>query len=207
MGVSTERSSQKKQAILSAATDLFIERGYNGVSVDAIVRKVGGSKSNIYNYFGGKEGLFCAIVEDLSLQILSPLQEAHIDNLPPREALTAIGKRAMSVVLSDRAVALLRIVIAQHQQFPELGHLFFNTGPRRNCDCLAQYIEAQQQKGMLKPCDSQRAAKQFVGMFLGVNQMQRILGITEAPSEEEIASIVDDAVTTFLEGYGVNQSG
>lgn len=207
MGVSTERSSQKKQAILNAATDLFIERGYNGVSVDAIVRKVGGSKSNIYNYFGGKEGLFCAIVEDLSLQILSPLQEANIDDLPPREALTAIGKRAMSVVLSDRAVALLRIVIAQNQQFPELGHLFFNTGPRRNCDCLAEYIEIQQQKGMLKPCDSQRAAKQFVGMFLGVNQMQRILGITAAPSEEEIASIVDDAVTTFLEGYGVTQSG
>jgi len=110
----------------------------------------------------------------------------------------------MSVVLSDRAIALLRIVIAQNQQFPELGHLFFNTGPRRNGDCLARYIETQQEKGLLKPCESQQAAKQFVGMFLGINQMQRILGITKAPSSEEITSIVENAVTAFLEGYGID---
>ncbi len=202
MAAATERSIEKKQAILKAATDLFIERGYDGVSIDAIVREVGGSKSNIYNYFGGKEGLFCAIVEDLSLQILSPLQAAEIDNLPLREALTAIGKQVMSVVLSDRAIALLRIVISQNQQFPELGHLFFNTGPKPICDGLAQYIQTQQEKGLLKPCESQQATKEFVGMFLGMNQMQRLLGITEAPSQKEVASTIDNAVTVFLEGYG-----
>ena len=201
MGGSTERSTQKKKAILATATDLFIERGYDGVSVDAIVKKVGGSKSNIYNYFGGKEGLFCAIVEDLSEQILSPLVEADVDNLPPREALTAIGKQVMSVVLSDRAIALLRIVIAQNQQFPELGQLFFNSGPKPRCQALAKYLQDQQDQGRLKPFDSERAAKQFVGMFLGINQMQRILGITPAPTSEEIASIVEDAVNTFLEGH------
>lgn len=201
MGVSAERSAQKKKGILTAATDLFIERGYDGVSVDAIVKKVGGSKSNIYNYFGGKEGLFCAIVEDLSEQILSPLVEADVDNLPPREALTAIGEQVMSVVLSDRAIALLRIVIAQNQQFPELGRLFFTSGPKPRCDALAKYLQEQQNQGKLKPCDSHRAATQFVGLFLGVTQMQRLLGITDAPSQAEIKAIVKDAVNTFLEGH------
>jgi len=201
MAVSAGRSEQKKKAILTAATDLFIERGYDGVSVDAIVKKVGGSKSNIYNYFGGKEGLFCAIVEDLSEQILSPLVEADVDNLPPRDALTAIGKQVMSVVLSDRAIALLRIVIAQNQQFPELGRLFFASGPKPRCEALAQYLQQQQDQGKLKPCDSQRAATQFVGMFLGIQQMQRLLGITQAPSPAEITAIVEDAVDAFLDGH------
>lgn len=203
MRASAEHSAQKKQAILDAAADLFIERGYDSVSVDAIVKKVGGSKSNIYNYFGGKEGLFRAIVEDLSQQILSPLAEAEIDNLPPQQALNVIGKQVLSVVLSDRAIGLLRIVIAQSQQFPELGTMFFTSGPKPCYECLTRYLEKQQTLGKIKPCDSQQAATQFIGMFLGFYQLQRLIGITNAPSQEEMTQIVENAVNTFLEGYGV----
>ena len=206
MGVSAERSAQKKKAILTAATDLFIERGYDGVSVDAIVKKVGGSKSNIYNYFGGKEGLFCAMVEAVSQNILSPLADAEIDNLPPREALTVIGKQVMSVVLSDRVIGLLRIVIAESRQFPELGSLFFLSGPKPCYQCLTRYLDNQQKLGNLKPCDSPTAAAQFVGMFLGLNQLQRLLQITQAPSEEEVTIAVERAVDTFLERYALSSS-
>ena len=201
MGVSTQYSAQKKQEILQVATDLFIERGYDGVSVDAIVKEVGGSKSNIYNYFGGKEGLFRALVEDLSEQILSPLKQAEIENLPLKDGLTAIGKQAISVILSDRAVGLLRIVIAQAQQFPELAQLFYNTGPKSNCACLTEYLEEQQRQGKLIPCDSACAANQFIGMFLGCYQLQRVLGIREAFSEAEINAIVAEAVETFMARY------
>ncbi|NBD33686.1 MAG: TetR/AcrR family transcriptional regulator, partial [Cyanobacteria bacterium] len=58
--------------------------------------------------------------------------------------------------------------------------------------------------GKLKPCDSQRAATQFVGMFLGIQQMQRLLGITQAPSPAEITAIVEDAVDAFLDGHQEN---
>ncbi len=206
MGVSTAYSAQKKKQILKVATDLFIERGYNGVSVDAIVKEVGGSKSTIYNYFGGKQALFRAIVEDLSQQILSPLTETNLENLPLREGLTAIGKQAMSVILSDRGVALLRMVIAQTQQFPELGELFFNAGPQSNWNRLSQYLDQQQQKGKLKPCDSYHAATQFIGMFLGIHHLQRLLGITDSPTQQEITEIVEDAVTTFLQRYENRES-
>lgn len=201
-----EHSAQKKQAILNAAAELFIERGYDSVSVDAIVKKVGGSKSNIYNYFGGKEGLFRAIVEDLSQQILSPLAEAEIDNLPPQQALNVIGKQVLSVVLSDRAIGLLRIVIAQSQKFPELGTMFFTSGPNPCYERLTRYLENQQQLGNIKPCDSQQAATQFMGMFSGFYQLQRLIGITSAPSQEEVAKIVENAVNTFLDGYGLPHS-
>ncbi|QDZ40848.1 TetR/AcrR family transcriptional regulator [Euhalothece natronophila Z-M001] len=201
MGVSTAYSEQKKKEILTVATDLFIERGYDGVSIDAIVKEVGGSKSNIYNYFGGKEGLFRAIVEDVSEQILSPLKQAEVENLPLKEGLTAIGKQAMSIILSDRAIGLLRIVIAQSRKFPEVAQLFFQVGPKTRCKLLVEYIEQQQAQGKIKPCDSYQAATQFIGMFLGFHQLQRVLGITSNPTEEEINAIVEDAVKTFMVRY------
>ncbi|PSO46905.1 MAG: hypothetical protein BRC33_14005 [Cyanobacteria bacterium SW_9_44_58] len=204
MKISAGYAKRKQRTILNVATDLFIERGYDGVSVDAIVKKAGGSKSNIYNYFGGKEGLFRAIVEDLSQQILSPLADAEIDSLPPQQALNVIGKQVLSVVLSDRAISLLRIVIGESQKFPELGNMFFTSGPKPCYERLTRYLEKQQNLGKIKPCNSQQATTQLIGMFLGFYQLQRLLGIIDAPSQEEITNIVDDAVNTFLEVYGIS---
>ena len=58
----TRRGDEKSEQIRSTATELFLKRGFDGVSVDEIVRAVGVSKTNIYNHFCIKEGLFVAIV-------------------------------------------------------------------------------------------------------------------------------------------------
>ena len=39
--------------------------GYDGVSVDDIVREVGGSKTNVYSFYGGKDGLFLAVMDEI----------------------------------------------------------------------------------------------------------------------------------------------
>lgn len=200
--MSEDRSRAKKQAILSAATELFIARGYDGVSVDAIVQQVGGSKTNIYNYFGGKEGLFRAMVENLCQQLLLPLNQAEIENLPPQEALTNFGHRLTAVVLSEQAIALHRVIVAQTQQFPELGQLFFTTGPKALCQRLVSYLNQQRQMGTLEILDPEVAARQFVGMLLGLIHVQRILGIIPPPTDEERTAIVEGAVATFLKAYG-----
>src|SRR5690348_14786308 len=50
------------QAIINAATEVFLERGYAEASVDAIVERAGGSKATVYAMFGNKEGLFEAAI-------------------------------------------------------------------------------------------------------------------------------------------------
>jgi AcrR family transcriptional regulator len=57
-----KRSLAKREKLLEIAAKLFLEKGYEGVSVDEITSQVGGSKTNIYSHFGGKEGLFLALV-------------------------------------------------------------------------------------------------------------------------------------------------
>nr|WP_280043235.1 helix-turn-helix domain-containing protein [Pseudomonas sp. Hg5Tf]MDH2561210.1 helix-turn-helix domain containing protein [Pseudomonas sp. Hg5Tf] len=66
------RQVEKRQNILMAATEMFLEEGYAGVSVDAIIARIGGSKRTLYAYFGGKEGLFAAIVAQLCEDIVNP---------------------------------------------------------------------------------------------------------------------------------------
>ena len=59
----TRRGQERRLALLICATDLFLERGYDAVSLDDIVNHAGGSKTSIYKYFGNKEGLFTAICD------------------------------------------------------------------------------------------------------------------------------------------------
>ena len=51
----TKRGHERCLALLLSANDLFLERGYDAVSLDDIVHHAGGSKASIYKYFGNKE--------------------------------------------------------------------------------------------------------------------------------------------------------
>src|SRR5262249_62093279 len=57
-----ETVEQRRERIVRAAAPLFLKKGYDNVSIDEIIGVVGGSKATIYAWFGGKEGLFEAVV-------------------------------------------------------------------------------------------------------------------------------------------------
>src|SRR5712671_218369 len=57
-----ETVEQRHERIVRLAAPLFLKKGYDNVSIDEIIGVVGGSKATIYAWFGGKEGLFEAVV-------------------------------------------------------------------------------------------------------------------------------------------------
>src|SRR5262245_39696811 len=57
-----ETADQRRERIIRLAAPLFLKKGYDNVSIDEIIGVVGGSKATIYAWFGGKEGLFEAVV-------------------------------------------------------------------------------------------------------------------------------------------------
>lgn len=59
----TRRGIERRLALLLSATELFLDKGYDAVSLDDIVNHAGGSKASIYKYFGNKDGLFTAICD------------------------------------------------------------------------------------------------------------------------------------------------
>ena len=58
MAIVQARSVRKRAELLRIATDMFLEQGYDAVSVEAIVQRAGGTKTNVYKHFGGKAELF-----------------------------------------------------------------------------------------------------------------------------------------------------
>jgi AcrR family transcriptional regulator len=79
-----------KSDILAAARVEFANAGLAGARIDKIAERSGANKRMIYHYFGGKEQLFTAVIEDAYRSIRSGEQQLGLDALPPVEALTKL---------------------------------------------------------------------------------------------------------------------
>ncbi|MCS6811666.1 MAG: TetR family transcriptional regulator [Tepidimonas sp.] len=73
--------------ILEVATREFGEKGLAGARIDAIADATHTSKRMIYYYFGSKEGLYLAVLEEAYRRMRANEASLHLDDLPPEEAL------------------------------------------------------------------------------------------------------------------------
>lgn len=80
-------SESTRRALLSAGASLFAEKGFDGASVDEIARRAHVNKAMISYHFGGKEGLYDAILAAAVAPAAERLRQLAASDLPPREAL------------------------------------------------------------------------------------------------------------------------
>ncbi|WP_119420598.1 TetR family transcriptional regulator [Desertibaculum subflavum] len=76
-----------RQDIIDVATREFARNGLSGARVDEIAEKTGSSKRMIYYYFGDKEGLYLAVLEEAYRRVRRTETELDLEHLPPVEAL------------------------------------------------------------------------------------------------------------------------
>lgn len=86
----TRDADATKARILSAAKAEFARLGLGGARVDEIAEKAEANKRMIYHYFGNKEELFTAVLEEAYLDIRTAEQELQLDELPPDEAMKTL---------------------------------------------------------------------------------------------------------------------
>ena len=78
--------------ILSVATKEFAERGYAGARIDEIAEQMRTTKRMIYYYFGGKEQLFIAVLENAYTQIREAEQSLDVEGLDPVSAIRRLAE-------------------------------------------------------------------------------------------------------------------
>ena len=96
-----------KADLIAVATREFARLGYYGARVDEIAAQSSTTKRMIYYYFGDKEGLFTAALEQAYVDIRSVERGIDVDHLAPRDALAA----------------LIRVTFEHHDRNPHLARL------------------------------------------------------------------------------------
>lgn len=97
--VDTQRSAEKlrdaertRAELIEIATEVFSEQGYSGARVDEIAERTRTTKRMIYYYFGGKEGLYLAVLEAAYRGIRETEQSLHAVDLAPVDAVRRMAE-------------------------------------------------------------------------------------------------------------------
>ncbi|WP_147107389.1 TetR/AcrR family transcriptional regulator [Nesterenkonia populi] len=86
------RDAERTRAeVLSVATEVFADMGYSGARVDEIAQRTRTTKRMIYYYFGGKEQLYLAALENAYRGIRRAEQQLDVGGLPPADALRRLA--------------------------------------------------------------------------------------------------------------------
>lgn len=199
----TLRGAARHDLILSTATDLFLEQGYEAVSLDEIIRVVGGSKTILYKHFGGKEGLLSLVVRDTCEGFLMSLTELDVSSLSASDGLRVLATTLLRTLLEERHIAFQRLMFAVSGRFPELAAVWYESGPGRSRQALTSFIRAKQRSGEIVEDDPWLLAVQFHDMIVSDPLYLSLIG--RRPDPAQVDRLIDAAIRTLLDGCGVRQ--
>ena len=200
-----QRVAQEKRAlIVTAATELFLELGYDRTSLARIAERSGVSRATLFKQFPSKAALFDAIVTE-------SWSAADEEDPPPEgnvvDGLRIIGRRYAELLGRPQMTDLFRIVIAELPRFPELADAQFAHGKMPYFESVRGYLLAEQEAGTLRVEEVDLAATQFLGMISNYVFWPTLLVPGWAVSPERASEVVDEAVRTTAARYAVTASG
>lgn len=198
IGPQSARGKARLARMLAAATELFLRDGYEQTSIDAILVQSGGSKATLYAYFPTKEDLFRAVIDGALVASAQPDLDTHRD---VRSMLIQFAVDRLHVIFSARHRAVLRLIIAERERFPDLARLYFERGPQRSHKLLVEYLETLKRADVIEVDDADEAAEFFVGMLLHRWYKELLLLNAPTPSDDALQRRAEHVAGRFLEAF------
>ncbi len=201
-GRTRQPAADRRKAILAAARDVFLERGYANSSIDAMVERSGGSKATVYQLFGSKEGLLAALVTEGAEELAHLVEALPLDG-GLEDSLRTFAHGYLNLVLRPERLGLFRLVIGECARVPEIGDVFYRSGPQSCGKGMTRFFAGVMARGLVRDADPERTAYQFIHALRGDLYMQVLLNPTRAPTPHEIDQHIDFVVRTFLDGFRI----
>src|SRR5580693_9161450 len=115
--------------------------------------------------------------------------------------LNRVGVAYVEFLCQPEKASALRTVVAIADRMPEIGRVFYETGPAVGIARVADYLRAQAQAGVLAVEDCEIAASQFMEACKATLVLPVLFNFAGTPATERIAHVVGIAVKTFLAAY------
>ncbi|UZE49924.1 TetR/AcrR family transcriptional regulator [Rhodopseudomonas sp. P2A-2r] len=151
--------------IVEGARQLFIEKGYGRTTTDDVAARCNISKQTLYRLFPGKSALFAAVVDAHRHSMLA--LPGDYDALPLEQALQQIFQIDIDPKLDAERMALLRLVMLEAQQYPELAEILWLYGADRSRAELAKWLTRQRDRGLIQFDDAESGARILMDMIFG----------------------------------------
>lgn len=187
---------RRKKLVMEVATALFVERGFAATSLVDIAKLAGVATRTVYQHFGDKEAIFREVIyaRDLDLGAEKP----HVQ---PGDTLFSALRRASDYVLAvtcdERAIGLMRLMIAESTRFPDFMRSIVATIYGRFLrDIETVFIELET-AGLIPRGNHARSAELFADISQGSHP---IMIYTNWDAQPPTSADLDERVELFING-------
>jgi TetR/AcrR family transcriptional repressor of mexJK operon len=196
----TPKTTLKQQSIIRSATQLFLRHGYSHTTMDAIAQKARVTKQTVYSYYHDKDTLFVNMISDLCRRHAPRTLE---DGGRSFEALLLeIGLAFLDLLTHADVLAATRLVIAESERHPMLAQLYYDSGTQRLVAMLAEFLDRQNARGVVRIPNTLSASSYFLSLLKGQYYLRMILRVKPLPSQKAKQDHVKETVAVFMRLYG-----
>jgi AcrR family transcriptional regulator len=146
-----ERAAERRGAIIEAAMDEFIARGFAATRLDDVAKRAGVAKGTIYLHFKDKESMFEELIRTAIVPMITRLW-----GTPPqpgasvRDLVEGFAKTFIEEVATTRRGDLVRLIVAEGPRFPAVADFYYREVVSRGLGGMRALIERGIARGEIK---------------------------------------------------------
>jgi AcrR family transcriptional regulator len=152
-----ERAAERRQAIVDAALDEFIARGFTATRLDDVAKRAGVAKGTIYLHFKDKEALFEELIRTAIVPVVDRLTTPPPMTGSVRDALEAFAMTFIREVATRRRADIIRLIIAEGPRFPAIADFYYREVISRGLAAMRALIQIGVARGEI----SQKQLERF----------------------------------------------
>jgi AcrR family transcriptional regulator len=192
------RGEVRNDKLQKVAADLFLKRGYEGVTIDKIVEVAGGSKSTVYSEFGGKCGLFISSIENLCREENEPLTKLDYTGLNLEKSLKKLSFHILKFITAKRSVELHRLAISEAANCPEVGEAWYTYGPARTASIIRSVLEGHRDELRKAPIPIEQMAVMLHDSLTGDVLYRLLAGVGKPENDASLKRLACTTVDVIL---------
>ena len=185
---SSEREARMHDLIQTAG-QLFLKHGYRNVSLEMLAREAHVAVRTIYVKFGGKAGLFNAVLVANRERFFNT-HDMEQDQRPLKEIVSDFAAHFLDLVTMPEALSMTRMVIADAPDNVELAQTFFEAGPKQTRDMLLRFFTRADIRAQLRDdVNLDLLPVHLLNCVSGDHYSKLLFGPTSAPRAEVLRDL------------------
>lgn len=145
-----ERAAERRQAIIEAAMEEFIARGFAATRLDDVARRAGVAKGTIYLHFKDKESMFEELIRTAIVPLVGRMQGPPPTGGTVRDLIEAFALSFIHEVVTTRRGDLVRLIVAEGPRFPSIADFYYREVVSKGLAGMRAMIELGIARGEIK---------------------------------------------------------
>ena len=193
------KTDAKRREIVATAWEVFRAKGFEGASMSDVADRLGGSKATLYRYYGSKDELFAAALEEALREQSDDAYRRISREGDLRARLLEFADTYLKFRLTPEMIGVHRLMIASAERSDLSAVLraeFIDPNWRR----FADVIEREMAAGHLRDADPYLASIHFRGL-VEADVLERRLNGERLVTNAQVETAVEQGVDAFLRAY------